>query len=283
MGPDDPDANPWFAVARSEELGVRHIAHTELLGRELALWRDASGAVNAWENRCPHRGVRLTLGSQDGHELRCRYHAWRFASGTGQCTHIPAHPTQKPAAALRVHVYEAADALGFVWARLAAGAASGPPTVWAGIPALRGVPALPAAATGGLTLRSIYVEAAHADVARALHGYRFALDPARDAQLVDAVITAHDSFTITAAAGSNATAAGIAAALGTATAAGTSAAAGHPARVLFFLQPQAAARTVIHGALLDDASRASRADRGAVLRHHNTRLTALRDALERAP
>ena len=93
--------NRWFAVSACDAVPPGHVAYTQLLGQELVLWRSAAGVLNAWENRCPHRGVRLTLGSCVGEELRCQYHAWRFASGSGQCTHIPSHPQQKPASTIR--------------------------------------------------------------------------------------------------------------------------------------------------------------------------------------
>ena len=63
-----------------------------LLGRELAVWRADDGNVNVWENRCLHRGVRLSIGINDGAELKCQYHGWRYANRTAGCTYIPAHP-----------------------------------------------------------------------------------------------------------------------------------------------------------------------------------------------
>jgi len=149
------EAARWFAVARCEEVIDLQVVQSQLLGQELVLWRDATGAVNAWENRCPHRGVRLSLGFNSGTELRCQYHGWRFAAGGGHCTHIPAHPTQKPAAAIRATVYGSAECAGFVWTALA-------PTSSA--PALTGLP------IRGTTLRSMYVEASVAAVRDALAG-----------------------------------------------------------------------------------------------------------------
>ena len=95
----------WFPVGRGAEVVSRHIAQTQLLGEEIAVWRDDAGSLNAWQNRCPHRGVRLSIGTNTGTELRCQYHGWRFASGSGQCSVIPAHPTQKPASSVRVKTY----------------------------------------------------------------------------------------------------------------------------------------------------------------------------------
>lgn len=117
--------NRWFAVSACGEVPHGQIAHTQLLGQELVLWRSASGTLNAWENRCPHRGVRLTLGTCVGEELRCQYHAWRFATGSGQCTHIPAHPGQKPASTIRAQVFPVFEDGTFAWVNLTPGAEPG--------------------------------------------------------------------------------------------------------------------------------------------------------------
>jgi nitrite reductase/ring-hydroxylating ferredoxin subunit len=110
--------NRWFAVSACDAVPPGHVAYTQLLGQELVLWRSAAGVLNAWENRCPHRGVRLTLGSCVGEELRCQYHAWRFASGSGQCTHIPSHPQQKPASTIRAQVFPLCEDGSFAWVNL---------------------------------------------------------------------------------------------------------------------------------------------------------------------
>jgi nitrite reductase/ring-hydroxylating ferredoxin subunit len=109
----------WFPVARSDDAIPRHVVQTALLGQELALWRDDAGRVNAWENRCPHRGVRLSIGHNLGDVVRCQYHGWRFASGTGQCVFVPAHPEQKPANVLRAKTYGVGERYGYVWVNLA--------------------------------------------------------------------------------------------------------------------------------------------------------------------
>ena len=63
----------WHVIASSEDLPFRHVYQTRLLGQELAVWRDDAGEVNVWENRCPHRGVRLSLGVNVGDQLKCQY------------------------------------------------------------------------------------------------------------------------------------------------------------------------------------------------------------------
>jgi nitrite reductase/ring-hydroxylating ferredoxin subunit len=126
----------WFPVMRLEELVPRHVAQTELLGQEVALWRADDGVVNAWENRCPHRGVRLSIGENTGETLRCRYHGWRFASGDGLCTHIPADPSRSPPAVLRATTYGVALQEGFIWIALSPPDRP-PPMLGAGVPGFR--------------------------------------------------------------------------------------------------------------------------------------------------
>jgi len=151
---------------RLEELVPRHVAQTELLGQEIALWRADDGGVNAWENRCPHRGVRLSIGQNTGQDLRCRYHGWRFASGDGRCTQIPADPSRPPPAVLRATVYNVTEQAGFVWVALGR-SAEPPPVMPADLP--------------WLTLRSTPVEAG-VDRVRAV--------------LMDSKAVAHDAFTL---------------------------------------------------------------------------------------
>ena len=145
----------WFPVCRGEEAFLRHIVHTALLGQELAVWRADNGAVNAWENRCPHRGVRLSVGTNLGDRLKCRYHGWEYASGTGQCVDRPAHPGEKPPSIVRARRVPCVEVDGYVWVRLAGEGDNG-----AG-------PA-PGTTEPGLTLRSVYVRAPAGAVAEAL-------------------------------------------------------------------------------------------------------------------
>ena len=233
----------WFPVARSAEIVPRYVAQAQLLGREIALWRSDSGAVNAWENRCPHRGVRLSIGYNMGNELRCQYHGWRFAAGSGQCTLIPAHPTQKPASGIRVGVYGVVERYHLVWVNLDTqiGATDG-----AGAAAPTAAPEL---ALGGVaespqdtTLRSIFVNAPVEVVSSALlQGVR--IDAATTAPVV-----AVDVYTLTA----------------------STRAAGDAPAIAFLLQPVSDQRTVIHGLLQPDALAT---DRLAVLRYHNAQLS----------
>jgi nitrite reductase/ring-hydroxylating ferredoxin subunit len=181
--------NRWFAVSACGEVPHGYVAHTQLLGQELVLWRSAAGALNAWENRCPHRGVRLTLATCVGEELRCQYHAWRFASASGQCTHIPSHPGQKPASTIRAQVFPVFEDGAFAWVNLAPDAVPRTPAVLGLDTALRSIfVAAPVAAVrqvlqGGYAGQAVgLVDEFTLDAAD--HALRFMLQPVSDGQTI---------------------------------------------------------------------------------------------------
>jgi nitrite reductase/ring-hydroxylating ferredoxin subunit len=139
---------------RSEELVARHVAGVRIHDAEFAVWRDANGHPNAWENRCPHRGMRFTMGSNIGDSIVCRYHGWRFAAGSGACTLIPAHPRQVAPRAATARTYTSTEKYGLVWI---------------GWGAVRGEPALIGLADEPrLTFRSVTIHAPIAAVRAAL-------------------------------------------------------------------------------------------------------------------
>ncbi|MBK8085459.1 MAG: Rieske 2Fe-2S domain-containing protein [Devosia sp.] len=108
----------WYPIASSEDLPFRHVYHGQLLGHEMAVWRADDGHVNVWENRCLHRGVRLSIGINEGAELKCQYHGWRYANRSAGCTYIPAHPADAPARRISNRTYPMLEAHGLVWSAL---------------------------------------------------------------------------------------------------------------------------------------------------------------------
>jgi nitrite reductase/ring-hydroxylating ferredoxin subunit len=146
-------ANGWFPIAASADLPPRHVYHAELLGQELAVWRADDGFLNVWENRCLHRGVRLSIGLNLGQSLKCQYHGWVYSSRSSNCTYIPAHPENAPARVICNKTFPAAERFGLVWSRLEGEG---------------DVPEVPGLEEPGLVLRSIPVKAPAADVIAAL-------------------------------------------------------------------------------------------------------------------
>jgi phenylpropionate dioxygenase-like ring-hydroxylating dioxygenase large terminal subunit len=68
--------NQWYIIAASAEIGEKPVG-IQRLGESLVLWRDEAGAVHAVEDRCPHRGVALSLGEVHEGALTCAYHGVR--------------------------------------------------------------------------------------------------------------------------------------------------------------------------------------------------------------
>lgn len=119
-------AGHWHPVLAVESAGPGPHACT-LLGQDLVVWRDDAGAWQAWHDRCPHRGARLSLGRLCEGRLECPYHGWRFAAD-GQCVSVPADPDFVPPPTHRATTAQAAEAYGLVWVRLdAEGGRAAPP------------------------------------------------------------------------------------------------------------------------------------------------------------
>ena len=159
----DAQRRTFQPVASSADLVPRHVFAGRLWGQELALWRADDGHVNAWENRCLHRGVRLTIGVNLGHELMCQYHGWRYANRTASCTYIPAHPADAPARTICNRIYPVLERGGLVWAAL--DEAADPATI-------------PVLAEGALVLRPLPLDVPSGEVEAAL-ALAFGGDPVR--------------------------------------------------------------------------------------------------------
>ena len=118
--------NDWHPVAASAELRAGSVQAARLLEEEIVVWRGADGAVHAWDDRCPHRGARLSLGRVSGDRLVCGYHGWQFDS-SGACRLQPAHPQDTPPRAACARTFHARVAYGLVWVCLGEPALALPP------------------------------------------------------------------------------------------------------------------------------------------------------------
>jgi nitrite reductase/ring-hydroxylating ferredoxin subunit len=110
-------ASSWSAIALSGDIEPGTAAGARLSGHELVVWRDASGEAHVFDDRCPHRGMKLSFGFVRGHELACLYHGWRY-DRAGLCRAIPAHPDLEVPATIRVARYTVSERLGLIWVSL---------------------------------------------------------------------------------------------------------------------------------------------------------------------
>jgi len=107
-------ASPWIPVALSADIEAGTSAGTLVNGEERVVWRDDKGAIHVWEDRCPHRGMRMSFGFVRGDHIACLYHGWRYDAG-GQCRYIPAHPDLEVPQTIKVPTFAATERAGIVW------------------------------------------------------------------------------------------------------------------------------------------------------------------------
>jgi phenylpropionate dioxygenase-like ring-hydroxylating dioxygenase large terminal subunit len=79
----------WYVVAKSADLKAGVPLAARALGRELVLWRAEDGSAQCVEDRCPHRGARLSCGRVLGDHISCRYHGVTL-DRTGAIVSVPA-------------------------------------------------------------------------------------------------------------------------------------------------------------------------------------------------
>ena len=122
--------NMWYPVCQSVRVNQRPVG-LRRLATDIVLWRDSSGRIHAHDDRCLHRGAKLSVGQVVNDTLRCAYHGWCYDT-SGHCTTIPTSKTAqaKLAPRLRLQQYEAQERAGLVWLYFADNeAAAVPPLV----------------------------------------------------------------------------------------------------------------------------------------------------------
>lgn len=78
----------WYPVAPSWMVQAKPVGLTRL-SQKIVLWRDADGGVHAIDDRCPHRGARLSMGWNLGDRVACWYHGIEVDGG-GVVRSVPA-------------------------------------------------------------------------------------------------------------------------------------------------------------------------------------------------
>jgi nitrite reductase/ring-hydroxylating ferredoxin subunit len=130
----------WHPVGLSHSIEAGSSAGTRLFGQELVVWRDTSGTAHVWEDRCPHRGMKLSFGFVRGDHIACLYHGWQY-DRAGYCQYIPAHPDLDVPKTFKVPVYLTKEQGGMIWTTLS-----------------ENPPPLPADRDQTVPLRSLYLD-----------------------------------------------------------------------------------------------------------------------------
>jgi renierapurpurin 18,18'-hydroxylase len=105
--------NHWYAVALAHEVTNKPIGVT-LWQQNIVLYRDSQGHIQALDDRCPHRHVKLSRGAVVGNNLECAYHGWQIGS-TGRCTHIPYLEANQKIPSGCIQQYPVLEQDGFIW------------------------------------------------------------------------------------------------------------------------------------------------------------------------
>ena len=113
----------WYALLPSRLVKKKPLA-IKRFGIDLVVWRQENHHLSVFQDRCPHRGAKLSLGKVCGQHLQCPFHGFQF-DGTGQCAFAPELNQTIPG--LKVSAFEVKEALDMIWIYWG----NGPATVFA--------------------------------------------------------------------------------------------------------------------------------------------------------
>ena len=106
--------NQWYVLLESDQVRDKPIGVTRM-GEKMVFWRDSAGKVHAAVDKCPHRGVQLSLGAVMDNHLQCPFHGFEY-DASGKCVHVPANGRGGVIpATLRLNVYPTYEAHGYIW------------------------------------------------------------------------------------------------------------------------------------------------------------------------
>jgi 5,5'-dehydrodivanillate O-demethylase len=83
----------WHPIAAAVDMKDAWTKRVRLLGEDLVLFRDRSGAFGLIAEQCPHRRASLAYGIPTINGIRCPYHGWQF-DATGACVDQPNEPPE---------------------------------------------------------------------------------------------------------------------------------------------------------------------------------------------
>ena len=108
-------ANQWYAILESNEVRKGKPIGVTRMGEKMVVWRDTRGTVTIMSDKCPHRGVQLSVGVLNGDCIQCPFHGFEFDT-SGACTLVPANGRNaEPPKAMKVHTYPTREAHGFIY------------------------------------------------------------------------------------------------------------------------------------------------------------------------
>jgi len=116
MGPETQDflKNCWYVAAWDYELAAGKLLARTILEQPLVIYKGESGKAVALDNRCAHRGAKLSNGRLEGDCVRCMYHGLKF-DASGKCVQIPGQDNIPPKLGVRSYPVFERDHLVWIW------------------------------------------------------------------------------------------------------------------------------------------------------------------------
>lgn len=107
--------NQWYAILESSEIKPGKPIGVTRMAEKMVAWRDSHGTLTVMSDKCPHRGVALSIGEIKEDCIQCPFHGFEFNT-SGACTLVPANgKNATPPKALKVHNYPTREANGLVY------------------------------------------------------------------------------------------------------------------------------------------------------------------------
>jgi len=133
--------NCWYVAAWDYELIDGNLLSRTILEQPVVLYKGDSGKAVALDNRCCHRGAKLSNGRLEGDCVRCMYHGLKYDS-SGKCVQIPGQDEIPPN--LHVRSYPVVERNHLIWIWMGDPAKADPAEIhdihYLDDPAWRGVP-----------------------------------------------------------------------------------------------------------------------------------------------
>jgi vanillate O-demethylase monooxygenase subunit len=106
--------NCWYVAAWDHELIDGKLLARTLLDKPIVLYKGDGGKAVALDDRCCHRGAKLSEGRLEGDCVRCMYHGLKF-DATGKCVQIPGQDNIPPKLGVRSYPVLERDHLVWIW------------------------------------------------------------------------------------------------------------------------------------------------------------------------
>jgi phenylpropionate dioxygenase-like ring-hydroxylating dioxygenase large terminal subunit len=106
--------NCWYVAGWDAEVPTDGFLARTITGISLVFWRNEQGRVIALQDRCCHRGAKLSMGRKEngGNCIRCMYHGLLYDQD-GQCVSAPAQERIPPRA--KVRSFPVAETHRWIW------------------------------------------------------------------------------------------------------------------------------------------------------------------------